>query len=75
MKTNRSVPPLTVVPILVYPDVRAAVTFLTTAFGFVERTRIAESHRAVSPSSFGSGWSAPQLTGTTFLDRALACGP
>ena len=46
MKVNRSVPPPTVVPILVYPDVRAAVTFLTAAFGFVERTRIGESHRA-----------------------------
>ena len=40
------VPPPTVVPVLVYPDVRAAVTFLTAAFGFVERTRIGESHRA-----------------------------
>jgi uncharacterized glyoxalase superfamily protein PhnB len=46
MRVNRSVPPPTVVPILYYPDVRAAVTFLTTAFGFVERTRIGESHRA-----------------------------
>ena len=46
MKVNRSVPPPTVVPVLVYPDVRAAVTFLTAAFGFVERTRIGESHRA-----------------------------
>ena len=36
MKINRSVPPPTVVPILVYPDVRSAGTFLTTAFGFVE---------------------------------------
>ncbi|HZT66574.1 MAG TPA: VOC family protein [Acidimicrobiales bacterium] len=46
MKINRSVPPATVVPVLVYPDVRAAVAFLTAAFGFVERTRIGESHRA-----------------------------
>lgn len=46
MKKNRSVPPSTVVPILVYPDVRAAVAFLTAAFGFVERTRIGEDHRA-----------------------------
>ncbi len=46
MKNNRSVPPLTVVPVLVYPDVRAAVAFLTAAFGFVERTRIGENHRA-----------------------------
>ena len=46
MKVNRSVPPPTVVPVLVYPDVHAAVTFLSAAFGFVERTRIGESHRA-----------------------------
>jgi uncharacterized glyoxalase superfamily protein PhnB len=46
VKINRSVPPATVVPVLVYPDVHAAVAFLTTAFGFVERTRIGESHRA-----------------------------
>ena len=46
MKVNRSVPPPTVVPVLVYPDVHAAVSFLTGAFGFVERTRIGESHRA-----------------------------
>jgi uncharacterized glyoxalase superfamily protein PhnB len=46
MRVNRSVPPVTVVPILVYPDVRAAVAFLTAAFGFVERTRIGENHRS-----------------------------
>ena len=46
MKINRSVPPATVVPVLVYPDVRVAVAFLATAFGFVERTRIGEGHRA-----------------------------
>ena len=46
MRRNRSVPTATVVAILVYPDVRAAVAWLTSAFGFVERTRIGESHRA-----------------------------
>jgi uncharacterized glyoxalase superfamily protein PhnB len=46
VKLNRSVPPSTVVPVLVYPDVRAAVAWLSDAFGFVERTRIGESHRA-----------------------------
>ncbi len=46
MRRNRSVPSATVVPVLVYPDVRAAVEWLTTMFGFVERTRIGESHRA-----------------------------
>jgi uncharacterized glyoxalase superfamily protein PhnB len=37
---------------LVYPDVRAAVEWLTDVFGFVERTRIGESHR--SQMSIGS---------------------
>ncbi len=46
MKHNRSTPPATVVPVLFYPDVRAAVAWLTEVFGFVERTRIGESHRA-----------------------------
>jgi uncharacterized glyoxalase superfamily protein PhnB len=46
MRRNRSVPPATVVPILAYPDVRAAVEWLSAAFGFIERTRIGESHRA-----------------------------
>lgn len=46
MQINRSVPPVTVVPVLIYPDVRAAVAFLTSAFSFVERTRIGDSHRA-----------------------------
>jgi uncharacterized glyoxalase superfamily protein PhnB len=46
MKHNRSIPPVAVIPVLVYPDVRAAVDWLTAAFGFAERTRIGESHRA-----------------------------
>ncbi|HZD23189.1 MAG TPA: VOC family protein [Acidimicrobiia bacterium] len=46
MLTNRSIPNATVIPVLVYPDVRAAVSWLTTAFGFVERVRIGESHRS-----------------------------
>ncbi len=46
MLTNRSAPPATVTPVLFYPDVRAAVAFLEAAFGFEERVRIGESHRA-----------------------------
>jgi uncharacterized glyoxalase superfamily protein PhnB len=46
VRINRAVPPPSVVPVLVYPDVRAAVSFLAAAFGFVERTRIGENHRA-----------------------------
>jgi uncharacterized glyoxalase superfamily protein PhnB len=44
--TNRSAPPVTVTPVLVYPDVRAAVEWLATAFGFEERVRIGDAHRA-----------------------------
>ena len=46
MLTNRSAPPVTVTPVLVYPDVRAAVAWLESAFGFEERVRIGETHRA-----------------------------
>lgn len=44
--TNRSAPPVTVTPVLFYPDVRAAVAWLEAAFGFGERVRIGEAHRA-----------------------------
>jgi uncharacterized glyoxalase superfamily protein PhnB len=43
---NRSIPQATVIPVLIYPDVRAAVEWLGAAFGFVERVRIGENHRA-----------------------------
>src|SRR5215813_941337 len=46
MLRNRSAPPATVTPVLVYPDVRAAVAWLETAFGFEERVRIGDMHRA-----------------------------
>jgi uncharacterized glyoxalase superfamily protein PhnB len=44
--TNRSAPPSTVTPVLVYPDVRAAVAWLESALGFEERVRIGDAHRA-----------------------------
>jgi uncharacterized glyoxalase superfamily protein PhnB len=53
MKHNRSIPQSTVIPILIYPDVREAVDWLGAAFGFVERVRIGENHRA--QLSFGMG--------------------
>jgi uncharacterized glyoxalase superfamily protein PhnB len=43
---NRSIPNATVIPVLVYPDVCAAVAWLNDAFGFVERVRIGEAHRS-----------------------------
>jgi uncharacterized glyoxalase superfamily protein PhnB len=42
-----------VIPVLVYPDVRQAVDWLCSAFGFVERVWIGENHRA--QLSFGEG--------------------
>lgn len=53
MKPNRSMPSATVTPVLVVPDVRAAVAWLTEAFGFEERLRIGEAHR--SQLRFGDG--------------------
>jgi uncharacterized glyoxalase superfamily protein PhnB len=46
MPTNRSAPPATITPVLVYPDVRAAVAWLEAAFGFREVVRIGDDHRA-----------------------------
>ena len=46
MLTNRSAPPATVTPVLVYANVRAAVAWLEAAFGFEERVRIGDAHRA-----------------------------
>ena len=53
MKANRSIPTATVVPVLIYPDVRAAVAWLSAAFGFEERVQIGEDHR--SQMRFGDG--------------------
>ena len=39
-------PASTVIPVLAYPSVPEAVAWLTAAFGFVERTRIGDSHRS-----------------------------
>jgi uncharacterized glyoxalase superfamily protein PhnB len=46
MRSNRSIPAATVIPVLSYPDVRAAVAWLAAAFGFIERVRIGDDHRA-----------------------------
>ncbi len=46
MMTNRSAPSATVIPVLVYPDVRLAVSWLSEVFGFRERVRIGEDHRS-----------------------------
>jgi uncharacterized glyoxalase superfamily protein PhnB len=53
LRPNRSIPSAAVIPVLVYPDVREAVGWLTDAFGFAERLRIGENHR--SQLGFGDG--------------------
>ena len=53
MKSNRSIPQATVIPVLIYPDVRQAVAWLGAAFGFAERVQIGEDHR--SQLSVGEG--------------------
>jgi uncharacterized glyoxalase superfamily protein PhnB len=44
MRSNRSVPPCPVIPVLIYPDPGAAAEWLMKAFGFTVRLRIA-NHR------------------------------
>jgi uncharacterized glyoxalase superfamily protein PhnB len=44
MRFNRSVPPCTVIPVLIYPDPSLAAEWLSAAFGFSVRLRIA-NHR------------------------------
>jgi uncharacterized glyoxalase superfamily protein PhnB len=53
MPRNRSIPSAAVIPVLIYPDVREAVAWLSEAFGFVERVQIGENHR--SQMSVGEG--------------------
>jgi uncharacterized glyoxalase superfamily protein PhnB len=53
VRPNRSIPSAVVIPVLIYPDVREAVAWLSTAFGFLERVRIGENHR--SQLSVGDG--------------------
>lgn len=52
MQSNRSMPAAQVIPELAYPDVNAAVQWLTRAFDFSVRLRIG-SHRA--QLEFGTG--------------------
>ncbi len=46
VRPNRSIPAPTVIPVLIYPEVRDAVDWLTAAFGFAERLQIGENHRS-----------------------------
>jgi uncharacterized glyoxalase superfamily protein PhnB len=54
MRQNRSIPSATVIPVLIYPDVREAVAWLGAAFGFVERLQIGENHRSQLSVGYGA---------------------
>jgi uncharacterized glyoxalase superfamily protein PhnB len=54
MKPNRSIPSAAVIPVLIYPDVRAAVAWLSAAFGFEERVQIGENHRSQMKAGEGA---------------------
>jgi uncharacterized glyoxalase superfamily protein PhnB len=65
---------VTVVPVLSYPDVRAAVAWLSAAFGFAERTRIGEGHRAqMSIGADGAVIVAEGRGGGPAPDDGVAC--
>ena len=70
MNANRSIPPVTVIPVLTYPDVRAAVGWLDSAFGAVEHVRIGEDHRA----QMGIGDGAFVVAESTSTRRAPVSG-
>jgi uncharacterized glyoxalase superfamily protein PhnB len=71
MLTNRSAPPATVTPVLVYPDVRAAVAWLGDVFGFEERVRIGDGHRA----QLRVGTDGAVVVADVGSDRIRADGP
>ena len=69
MRSNRSVPPCAVIPVLIYPDPAAAADWLSKAFGFTVRLRIA-NHRIQMKAGNGcftiaEGNAAPNGSHTT----------
>src|SRR4029450_2248626 len=73
MRLNRSVPPCTVIPVLIYPDPGAAADWLSKAFAFSVRLRIA-NHRIQMKAGDGcftiaEGTVAEQLTCRSGPDR------
>jgi uncharacterized glyoxalase superfamily protein PhnB len=74
---NRSMPSSVIIPVLEYPDVRAAVDWVCRAFGFQERLRIGE-HR--SQLSFGAGslviaQAGPGVAAQGFRQSLMVCVP
>jgi hypothetical protein len=53
MRFNRSVPPCIVIPVLIDPDPSAAADWLSQAFGFTVRLRIANHRIQMKAGDFG----------------------
>lgn len=64
MISNRSAPSAAIVPILIYPDVNAALEWLCDAFGFRERLRAADGRGVIGHAQLVSG------TGDIMIGRA-----
>ena len=61
MRTNRSIPAVTFIPVLICPDAREAVASLSAAFGFDERLRIGENTALSSGSATTVHLSSPMF--------------
>jgi len=71
MLSNRSMPGATIIPVLAYPDVTAAATWLCDAFGFDVRLRIGK-HRV--QLNVGDGAVAVREMGPADVSAALGVG-
>jgi uncharacterized glyoxalase superfamily protein PhnB len=82
VRPNRSIPSAAVIPVLGYPDVRAAVEWLHGAFGFAEQVRIGDHHRsqlavgdgAVVVADAGDGRQAPAAATHSVMVRVEDAG-
>ena len=79
MRFNRSVPPCTVIPVLIYPDPSVAAAWLSAAFGFRVRLRIA-NHRIQMTAGDGcltiaEGDATPNHSHVAGRQSALATSP
>ena len=54
MISNRSIPQVTVLPVLPYPNLGEAIDWLTAAFGFTLRLRIADHRAQMNVSTDGA---------------------
>lgn len=65
MRPNRSMPSATVIPELVYPDVGAAIEWLSEAFGFTERWRAGDDRAQLAIGDGAIVVMEPGLAGGT----------